>query len=52
VPEVLGVHVIVDNYLTHRHPPVFVAKINAFVQNSDAGDRPLVRTATADSIFT
>jgi transposase len=98
VPEELGVHVIVDNYSTHKHPRVkrwlaarprfhvhftptyaswlnqveiwfnritqqsirrgtfrsvkeLVAKIDAFVQNSNASARPFVWTATADSIF-
>ena len=98
VPEELGVHVIVDNYSTHKHPRVkrwlaarprfhvhftptyaswlnqveiwfnritqqsirrgtfrsvkeLVAKIDAFVQSSNASARPFVWTATADSIF-
>jgi putative transposase len=98
VPEELDVHVIVDNYATHKHPRVkrwlatrprfhvhftptyaswlnqveiwfnritqrairrgtfrsvkdLVAKIDAFVQNSNASARPFVWTASADSIF-
>ena len=98
VPEELEVHVIVDNYATHKHPRVkrwlaarprfhlhftptyaswlnqveiwfnritqrairrgtfrsvkeLVAKIDAFVQASNASARPFVWTATADSIF-
>jgi putative transposase len=98
VPPELDVHVIVDNYATHKHPRVkrwlvgrprfhvhftptyaswlnqveiwfnritqrairrgtfrsvkeLVAKIDAFVQNSNASARPFAWTATADSIF-
>jgi putative transposase len=98
VPPELDVHVIVDNYATHKHPRVkrwlvarprfhmhftptyaswlnqveiwfnritqrairrgtfrsvkeLVAKIDAFVRNSNASARPFVWTATADSIF-
>ena len=98
VPSQLDVHVIVDNYATHKHPRVkrwlaarprfhvhftptyaswlnqveiwfnritqrairrgtfrsvkeLVAKIDAFVQSSNASARPFVWTATADSIF-
>ena len=98
VPPELEVHVIVDNYATHKHPRVkrwlaarprfhvhftptyaswlnqvelwfnritqrairrgtfrsvreLVAKIDGFVQSSNASARPFVWTATADSIF-
>ena len=98
VPAELDVHVIVDNYATHKHPRVkrwlaprprfhvhftptyaswlnqveiwfnritqqairrgtfrsvkeLVAKIDGFVQNSNASARPFVWTATAHSIF-
>jgi len=98
VPAKLDVHIIVDNYATHKHPRVkrwlaarprfhvhftptyaswlnqveiwfnritqqairrgtfrsvkeLVAKIDAFVQRSNARATPFVWTATADSIF-
>ena len=98
VPPDLDVHVIVDNYATHKHPRVkrwlatrprfhvhftptyaswlnqveiwfnritqqairrgtfrsvkeLVAKIDAFVQTSNATARPFIWTATADSIL-